>query len=213
MGVLDIGFDPGSERSSCCTCALCILTIKQHHKSETTQLQQQPQYHLQSTKRKKINRGLVTSADLGIEGGLVPVEQLFHTLANLRGDVPGLKCSYVLPHTTLSQKATDKKVKKQTKKKQSERGLDMSRWQIKQWQRETQKRRVWESLTLHVSAIKQSKEVIIRERDRRKWHFILKIRKLMIIQALNLQTYKHTRRVTHSLCYLCGAQSDARSHN
>lgn len=55
-------------------------------------------------------------ADLGVEGGLVPVEQLLYTLANLGGDVPGFECSYVLPHTALGQKASEKKgVRKKSK--------------------------------------------------------------------------------------------------
>lgn len=51
------------------------------------------------------------SADLGVKRCLVPVEQLLHTLANLRGDVTGCKRRYVFPHTPLSQKATERGVR------------------------------------------------------------------------------------------------------
>lgn len=125
VGVLYIGFDPGGQRSSCCTCTLCILTIR----TKASQVRNNSVGN---------NKGLITPAlhlllilllwqpDLGIEGGLIPVEQLFHTLSNLRGDVPGLKGSNVLPHTTFSQKATGKKGKRK-KHKGGEIGLDMSR--------------------------------------------------------------------------------------
>lgn len=67
---------------------------------------------------------LLWLTDLWIKGGPIPVEQLFHTLANIRGDVPRLECGYVLPHATLRQKATEKN--------KDERGLGVSRWVIKQ---------------------------------------------------------------------------------
>ncbi len=93
--VLDIGCDPGSQRSSCCTCTLCILTRKTtasqiRHNSVTNTAT------LSSAANRRTQQGVNNShqlhvhflfcssdPDLGIKGGLVPVEQLFHTLANL----------------------------------------------------------------------------------------------------------------------------------
>lgn len=111
MGVLDIGFDPDSQRSSCCTCTLCILTITQHHVTEKNIVIAALSVTV------KVILNLLWWSDLGIKRGLVSVKQLFHTLTNLRRDVPGLKCGYILPHTTLSQKAT-KRTSWQTKTKQ-----------------------------------------------------------------------------------------------
>lgn len=75
------------------------------HKSKTINWYHQPTVH-------PISIALSRQGHLWIEWGHVPVEQLFHALADLWCDVPGLKRSDVLPHTTLSQKAEDKKLGK-----------------------------------------------------------------------------------------------------
>lgn len=112
-GVLDICFDPGSQRSSCCACTLCILRAKTaptvRNNSNTAVTVSPP-----STRKKNIKR-IPTSnkntfishllqpgqSDLRVERSLVPVEELFYTLPDLWGDVSNIKRSNILPYTTL----------------------------------------------------------------------------------------------------------------
>lgn len=99
VGVLDVGFHPSSQGSSCCACTFCILKNKAKLAETVWEI-------IDRYPRRPASSAPLCQGHLWIEWGRVPVEQLLHALADLGCDAPGLKGSNVLPNTTLGQKAT-----------------------------------------------------------------------------------------------------------
>lgn len=130
VGVLDVGFHPGGQGSSCCASTFCILK----NKAKIRRTRCEKEHRSLPSAGVAVRRAAASPCQghLWIEGSRVPVEQLLHALADLGCDAPGLEGSDVLTNATFGQKAAEQERIHVGESKRAEKRKEMkiSAWKL-----------------------------------------------------------------------------------